>query len=116
LVDTSKVSTIIDWPRPSNVKEVMGFLGLAGYYRKIVKDFSIIAKPMTKLTKYDVKFQWTDECESSFSILKNSLVTTPILTLLEPGKRFTVYSYASLVGLGVYSCKTERLLLMLLGN
>jgi hypothetical protein len=100
LVDPSKVSTIVDWPRPSNVKEVRSFLGLAGYYRKFVKDFSIIAKPMTKLTQKDVKFQWTDECEISFSTLKNSLVTAPILTLPEPGKRFTVYSDASLVGLG----------------
>ena len=56
LVDPSKVSTIIDWPRPSNVKEVRSFLGLVGYYRRFVKDFSIIAKPMTKLTQKDVKF------------------------------------------------------------
>jgi hypothetical protein len=73
---------------------------LAGYYRKFVKDFSIIAKPMTKLTQKDVKFQWTNECENSFSTLKYSLVTSPILTLPEPGKRFTVYSDASLIGLG----------------
>jgi hypothetical protein len=54
------------------VKEVRSFLGLAGYYRKLVKDFSIIAKPMTKLTQRNVKFQWTNECESSFSTLKKS--------------------------------------------
>jgi hypothetical protein len=100
LVDPSKVSTIIGWLRPSNVKEVRSFLGLAGYYRKFVKDFSIIAKPMTKLTEKDVKFQWTHEFESSFSTLKNTLVTAPILTLPELGKCSTAYSDASLVGLG----------------
>jgi hypothetical protein len=81
-----------------------------------VNDFSIIAKPLTKLTQKDVKFQWTDECQNSFSTLKNSLVTSPTLTLTEQGKRFTVYADASLVGLGWYSCKMERLLLILLGN
>jgi hypothetical protein len=50
LVDPIKVSTIIYWPRPFNVKEVWSFLGLVGYYRKFVKDFSIVAKPLTKLT------------------------------------------------------------------
>jgi hypothetical protein len=81
-----------------------------------VNDFSIIAKPLTKLTQNDVKFQWTDECQNSFSTLKNSLVTYPTLTLTEQGKRFTVYADGSLVGLGWYSCKMERLLLILLGN
>jgi hypothetical protein len=60
-----------------------------------VKGFSIIAKPLTKLTQKDVKFQWANECENSFSTLKNSLVIAPILTLPEPGKCFN----ASLVGL-----------------
>jgi hypothetical protein len=100
LVDPSKVSTIIDWPRPSNVKEVRSFLGLEGYYRKFVKDFSIMARPMSKLTKKDVNFHLSVECENSFSTLKNSLVTAPILTLPDLGKRFRVYSDASLVGLG----------------
>jgi hypothetical protein len=56
LGDPSEVSTIMGWPRPSNVKEVRSFLGLAGYYRKFMKNFSIIAKPITKLTQKDVKF------------------------------------------------------------
>ena len=88
MVDPTKVSTIIDWPRLTSVKEVKSFLGRTSYYRKFVKEFSIIAKPMTKLTQKDVKFQWSDECENSFCTLKNSLVTAHVLTLPEPGKRF----------------------------
>ena len=58
-VDPGKVSTIIEWERPTNVKKVRSFLGMVGYYRHFVKDFSIIAKPMTKLTQKNVKFVWT---------------------------------------------------------
>ena len=73
---------------------------MAGYYRRIVKDFSIIAKPTTKLTQKNVKFVWTQECEHWFQMLKKNLVIAPILTLPEPGKYFTVYSDASCVGFG----------------
>lgn len=99
-VDPSKVLSVVGWERPTNVKDVRSFLGMAGYYRRFVKDFSIIAKPMTMLTHKDVKFQWTDQCECSFQQLKQRLVTAPVLTLPQPGKRFTVYSDASRVGLG----------------
>jgi len=80
-VDPGKVSTIIEWERPTNVKKVRSFLGMVGYYRHFVKDFSIIAKPMTKLTQKNVKFIWTQECEHCFQMLKEKLVTAPILTL-----------------------------------
>ena len=100
LVNPSKISTVVNWKRPTNVKEVRSFLGLAGYYRCFVKDFSIIAKPMSQLTRKGVKFQWTDECECSFYTLKENLVTAPVLILPEPGQRFIVYSDASRVGLG----------------
>lgn len=99
-VDPSKISTAVNRKRPTNVKEVRSFLGLAGYYRRFVKDFSIIAKPMSQLTRKGVKFQWTDECERSFCTLKEKLVTAPVLILPKPGKRLIVYSDASRVGLG----------------
>jgi hypothetical protein len=100
-VDPSKVSTVVGWERPTTVKEVRSFLGMAGYYRRFVKDFSIIAKPMTMLThNKGVKFQWTKECDRSFCLLKDRLVSAPILALPEFGERFTVYSDASRVGLG----------------
>ena len=98
-VDPSEVSTAVEWERPANVKNVRSFLGMAGYYRRFVKDFSTIAKPLSMLTHKNVKFEWTNVCECSFQVLNEKLVTAPILTLPEPGKRFTVYSDASRIGL-----------------
>lgn len=61
LVDPEKIKSIEDWPRPKNASEVRSFLGLAGYYRKFVKWFAILAQPMTRLTGKDVKFAWSEE-------------------------------------------------------
>ena len=60
--DPSKVKAIEDWEVPKNVSEVRSFLGLAGYYRRFVKEFSIIAKPLTNSLKKQVTFQWTHRC------------------------------------------------------
>ena len=62
-VDPSKISAVIDWKPPRNVSEVRRFLGLAGYYRRFVKGFSIIATPMTRLLQKDVKFEWSEKCQ-----------------------------------------------------
>ena len=62
-VDPKKMEAIIDWSRPITVTEVRSFLGLAGYYKRFVKDFSKIAAPLTRLTQKNVKFIWTDRCE-----------------------------------------------------
>ena len=69
-VDPSKISAIVDWKPPKNVTKVRSFLGLAGYYRRFVNGFSIIAAPMTRLLRKDVKFEWTEECQQSFEELK----------------------------------------------
>ncbi|KAG8474413.1 hypothetical protein CXB51_033837 [Gossypium anomalum] len=99
-VDPSKVSAIVNWIPPKNVSEVRSFLGLAGYYRRFVKGFSMIASPMTRLLQKDVKFEWTDECQQSFNRLKDLLTKAPVLVQPEPGKEFVIYSDASLNGLG----------------
>ncbi|WVZ49420.1 hypothetical protein U9M48_000785 [Paspalum notatum var. saurae] len=65
---------------------------MAGYYRRFVKDFSIISKPLSMLTHKNVKFEWTNKCEISFQVLKVKLVSALVLALPELGKRFTVYS------------------------
>ncbi|KAG8472899.1 hypothetical protein CXB51_034781 [Gossypium anomalum] len=99
-VDPSKISAIVDWKPPKNVTEVRSFLGLAGYYRRFVNGFSIIAAPITRLLRKDVKFEWTEECQQSFEELKKLLTEAPVLVQPESGKEFVVYSDASLNGLG----------------
>ena len=85
---------------PTSVGEIRSFLGLAGYYRRFIENFSKIAKPMTELLKKDTKFKWTEECEASFQELKKWLVTTPVLILPDIRKDFQVYCDALRQGLG----------------
>ena len=99
-VDPSKVSAVINWKTPKNVMEVRSFLGLAGYYRRFVKDFSLIASPITKLLQKNVEFVWSDECQQSFDQLKKMLTEAPVLTQPESGVPYVVYSDVSLNGLG----------------
>ena len=99
-VDPSKVAAIQDWKRPTNVREVKSFLGLAGYYRKFVQGFSKIALPMTKLLRKENKFVWSEECEESFQELKKRLITAPVLTIPNGEDDFMIYSDASGKGLG----------------
>ncbi|KAK9151698.1 hypothetical protein Syun_010007 [Stephania yunnanensis] len=99
-VDSEKIRAIIDWKTPESVADIRSFLGLAGYYRRFVQDFSSIAAPMTRPTKKDVRFEWSDECEQAFCELKRRLTSAPVLTLTEPGKILNVYTDASGIGLG----------------
>ena len=69
-VDPKKIEVVHDWKRPTTVIEIRSFLGLAGYYRRFVGNFSKIAAPLTKLTQKNVKFVWSDACEKSFHELK----------------------------------------------
>ena len=79
-VDPTKVEAVVNWKPPRNVTEVRSFLGLASYYRRFVRDFSVIASPLTKLLKKGIKFEWTDKCQNSFEQLKGMLVEAPELT------------------------------------
>ncbi|KAK1698284.1 hypothetical protein QYE76_014981 [Lolium multiflorum] len=99
-VNPSKVQSVLEWKSPKNAKEIRGFLGMAGYYRRFIEGFSKIAGPMTKLLKKNTQFVWTDECETSFQTLKEKLTTAPVLAVPEPGKDYTVYCDASKNGLG----------------
>ncbi|GKB99836.1 reverse transcriptase domain-containing protein [Tanacetum coccineum] len=79
VVDRVKIDVIAKLPYPTNVKGVRSFLGHAGFYRRFIKDFSIISKPMTKLLMKDTKFDFSDDCKKAFNILKERLTTTPII-------------------------------------
>ena len=74
VVDPSKVEPVTEWKAPTSVGEIRSFLGLAGYYRRFIDNFSKIAKPMTELLKKDTKFKWTEDCEANFQELKKRLV------------------------------------------
>ena len=79
-VDPAKIEAVVNWKPPRSVTEVRSFLGLAGYYRRFVKGFSIIASPLTKLLKKGVKFEWIDKCQDSLEQLKEMLVEAPVFT------------------------------------
>jgi hypothetical protein len=72
-VDPGKVKDVLNWMPPTTASEIWSFLGLAGYYRRFIKDFSKIAKPMTKLLEKKKAFEWTAECQASFEELRNVL-------------------------------------------
>jgi hypothetical protein len=99
-VDPSKVTAVTEWEPPKNVGEIRSFIGLAGYYRRFIKNFSKIATPMTELLKKEKKFKWTDEYEVSFQELNKRLVSAPVLCLPDLEKEFQVYCDASRLGLG----------------
>ncbi|XP_071913991.1 uncharacterized protein [Coffea arabica] len=94
-VDPAKVEAVMNWKRPETPTEIRSFLGLAGYYRRFIKDFSKITGPMTELTKKGNKFIWTPKCESSFQELKRCLTSAPVLVLPDGDEGYAVYSDAS---------------------
>ncbi|KAJ8748557.1 hypothetical protein K2173_003458 [Erythroxylum novogranatense] len=99
-VDLSKIKAIVNWKLPRNVTEVRSFLGLAGYYRRFVKEFSVIASPLTKLLRKGVKYEWSDKCQSSFDQLKSMLTEAPVLVQPTSSKEYVMYTDASGIGLG----------------
>ncbi|KAK1421015.1 hypothetical protein QVD17_23053 [Tagetes erecta] len=100
LVDPSKIEAVMKWNPPMTPTEVRSFLGLAGYYRRFIQDFSKIASPLTKLTRKDIKFVWNKEQEQAFQTLKEKLTQAPVLSLLDGTDDLVVYSDASYLGLG----------------
>jgi hypothetical protein len=98
--DQSKLDAIAQWPTPVSVKELWSFLGLAGYYRRFVRHFSILSKPLTSLLKKHTLFIWTSEHELAFQTLKSALCQSPVLALPNFSKPFTIETDASDAGVG----------------
>ena len=101
-VDLAKIEVVRDW--------------LVNYYRRFLKDFSKIARQMTNLMKKDEKFEWTEECEEAFQILKERLTTTSVLTRSDSTSEYLVYNDASKNGLGCVLMQDRKLLLIHQGN
>ena len=98
--DPSKVQAIVEWPVPSSVKELRSFLGLAGYYRKFVRHFGIISRPLTTLLKKGCLFIWTSEHDTAFATLKSALSTAPVLALPDFSLPFAIETNACDSGVG----------------
>jgi hypothetical protein len=99
-VDPSKVKEVLDWKPPTSVSEARSFLGLTGYYRRFILNFSMVAKPITELLKKGNKYIWNDACDEAFKVLKKLLTTSPLLTQPDITKPFDVYCDASGTGVG----------------
>nr|GEY33611.1 hypothetical protein [Tanacetum cinerariifolium] len=95
---------------PKTTTEIRLFLVLAGYYRRFIKGFSKIARPMTKLTQKSVKFDWGEKAEAAFQLLKQKLCSAPILALPEGSENFVVYCDASHKGLGAVLMQKEKVI------
>jgi len=109
-VDPSKIQDVLNWEAPTSVPEIRSFLGLAGYYRRFVPDFSKIAKPMTELLKKGVKFNWDNKCEQAFLTLRKLLTSASILAQPDITRPFEVYCDASGTGLGCVLMQDRRVI------
>ncbi len=99
-VDPAKTEAVEKWPTPVNVKDVRAFLGLASYYRRYIPGFSMVAAPMTNLTRQGVDLVWDDACEGAFGTLKAALISAPVLAYPTREGHFTLSTDASDVGIG----------------
>ncbi|GKC17468.1 putative reverse transcriptase domain-containing protein [Tanacetum coccineum] len=109
-VDPAKIKAVKNWASPTTPTEIRQFLGLAGYYRRFIKDFSKIAKSLTELTQKNKKYIWGEDQESAFQLLKHKLCEALILALPEGNDDFVVYCDASLQGLGAVLMQREKVI------
>jgi hypothetical protein len=93
-MDQDKVQAVVDWPAPSSLRALRGFLDLAGYYRKFIKDFGVLGAPLTQLLKKE-GFSWSDEANNAFLLLKQALTSAPVLRLPDFNNTFIVECDAS---------------------
>nr|GEZ17605.1 putative reverse transcriptase domain-containing protein [Tanacetum cinerariifolium] len=109
-VDPAKIEAIKNWVAPTTPTEVRQFLGLTGYYRRFIKEFPLISKPLTKLTQKNKSYVWGDDEEEAFQTLKLKLCSAQILSLLEGSEDFVVYCDASLKGFGDFLMQREKVI------
>ena len=93
--DSKKIEAVKDFPVPKSVKNIRQFLGLAGYYRRFIKDFAHTAKPLSNLTKKDVKFSWGEKAQNAFDTLKDALCKAPVLQFPDLSKPYNITCDAS---------------------
>ncbi|GJY28885.1 putative reverse transcriptase domain-containing protein [Tanacetum coccineum] len=109
-LDPAKIEAVKNWASPTTHIEVRQLLGLVGYYQRFIKDFSKIAKSLTKLTQKNKKYIWGEDQESAFQLLKQKLCEALILALPEGNDDFVVYCDASHQGLGAVLMQREKVI------
>ena len=103
--DPKKVDAIRTLPAPTCVREVRSFIGMCSYYRRFIPNFSEIAEPVVALTRKHARFKWSEECQTVFEYLKQSLTIVPLLAYPDPNKPYTLYTDASNSCIG--ACLTQ---------
>nr|KYP50641.1 hypothetical protein KK1_027578 [Cajanus cajan] len=98
-MDLNKLEAMLNWPLPQTIKQLRGFLGLVGYYRRFVKGYRVVAKPLTNMLK-KYGFSWTQDAKLAFQRLKELLNRTLVLAPPDFSKVFVVEVYASGCGIG----------------
>lgn len=99
-MDATKVQAVLEWPTPLNIKQLRGFLGLTGYYRRFIKGYAKLAAPLTDLLKKEA-FKWTPEAETTFVQLQKVMTSAPVLALPNFQLPFILETNASDTGIGV---------------
>jgi hypothetical protein len=107
-VDPRKIETVTTWARPNDVSQLRSFLGLSNYFRRFIQGYSTLDAPLTHLTRKDVKYTWTEQCQESFEGVKYALTHAPALSLPIFGERFEVICDASLLGIGAVLLQKGR--------
>jgi len=106
--DKAKVNAVKNFPTPTDIKSLKGFLGLASYYRRFIDSFATIANPLFKLLRKNVSFNWTSSTEKAFNNLKSRLISAPVLAYPDFNKPFILHTDASGTGIGgILSQETE---------
>ena len=106
--DPGKVRKVASWPVPTSPKEVQRFLGFASYYRRFIKNFAAVAKPLHRLTEKGAPFRWTADCKHAFQELRQRLTSTPVLAHPDFNRPFVLDTDASDTGIGAVLSQVDE--------
>ena len=106
--DPKKVQSVVDWPRATCLRKVLQCLGLTNFFIKYIQDYVNLTKPLTDLSKKNVSFVWSHDCQDAFNTLKYAVSSAPVLALPDLAMPFELVCDASGFGLGVVLMQQQR--------